>query len=166
MVTGHVPVTSGDYNNPRTTQARTIHEHIKVDIGTTCCCCCCFCCSRFSFHNQVRGHRTGSNHSGAEKNANNKAQTNQRWYTHVSELTHVMPPPETYKMKSGVYLRCARSILVHMSHYWRQEYDFTACHPRKTTEYILHVVSYARQTEDNRKEINKEKKRRYRREKT
>ena len=31
----------------------------------TCCCCC--CCSHINSHNQVRGHRTGSRHSGAEE---------------------------------------------------------------------------------------------------
>ena len=27
-----------------------------------CCCCCCCCCSHVNWHNQVRGHRTGSSH--------------------------------------------------------------------------------------------------------
>ena len=31
------------------------------------CCCCCCCCSHINSHNQVRGHRTGSSHSGAEE---------------------------------------------------------------------------------------------------
>ena len=30
-------------------------------------CCCCCCCSHINSHNQVRGHRTGSSHSGAEE---------------------------------------------------------------------------------------------------
>ena len=29
--------------------------------------CCCCCCSHINSHNQVRGHRTGSSHSGAEE---------------------------------------------------------------------------------------------------
>ena len=33
----------------------------------SCCCCCCCCCSHIDSHNQVRGHRTGSSHSGAEE---------------------------------------------------------------------------------------------------
>ena len=28
---------------------------------------CCCCCSHINSHNQVRGHRTGSSHSGAEE---------------------------------------------------------------------------------------------------
>ena len=32
-----------------------------------CCCCCCCCCFRINSHNEVRGHRTGSSHSGAEE---------------------------------------------------------------------------------------------------
>ena len=43
------------------------------------------------------GHRTGSSHSGAEEYPTGKTQTNQRWYTHTSQLTQLMPPPETYK---------------------------------------------------------------------
>ena len=35
--------------------------------ATHCCCCCCCCCSHMNSHNQVRGHRTGSSHSGAEE---------------------------------------------------------------------------------------------------
>ena len=30
-------------------------------------CCCCCCCSHINSHNQVRGHRTGSSHSGTEE---------------------------------------------------------------------------------------------------
>ena len=32
-----------------------------------CCYCCCCCCSHVNSHNQVRGHRTSSSHSGAEE---------------------------------------------------------------------------------------------------
>ena len=31
----------------------------------------------------------------------NKHKTNQRWYTHISQLTRFMPPPETYKSEIG-----------------------------------------------------------------
>ena len=37
--------------------------------------------------------------------------------------------------------------------------DDTACHPRKTTTYILHVVSITTHTHDRRKPIGKKKKR-------
>ena len=33
--------------------------------------------------------------------------------------------------------------------------DFTACHPRKTTTYILHVVPITTHTHDRRKSIGK-----------
>ena len=49
-------------------------------------CCCCSSSSHIHSHNQVRGHRTGSSNSGAEEYPWEKAQTNRRWYTHVSRL--------------------------------------------------------------------------------
>ena len=61
----------------------------------------CCCSSHINSHNQVRGHRTGSSHSGVEEYPREKTQTNQRWYTHISELTQFMPPPETYKSEIG-----------------------------------------------------------------
>ena len=36
--------------------------------------------------------------------------------------------------------------------------DYIACHPRKTTTYILHVVSITTHTHDRRKSIGKKKK--------
>ena len=38
--------------------------------------------------------------------------------------------------------------------------DYTACHPRKTTTYILHVVSITTRTHDRPKSIGKETKKR------
>ena len=38
--------------------------------------------------------------------------------------------------------------------------DYTACHPRKTTTYILHVVSIISHTHDRRKPIGKKKQKR------
>ena len=35
--------------------------------------------------------------------------------------------------------------------------DYTACHPRKTTTYILHVVSITTHTHDRRKSIGENK---------
>ena len=35
--------------------------------------------------------------------------------------------------------------------------DYTACHPRKTTRYILHVVSITAHTHDRRKSIGKKR---------
>ena len=48
---------------------------------------CCCCCSHINSHNQVRGHRTGSSHSGAEEYPSQGKNThNPRWYTHISQL--------------------------------------------------------------------------------
>ena len=60
---------------------------------------CCWWCCHIKYHIQVRGHRTGFSHSGAEEYAREKTQTNQRtrWYTHISQLMQMMPPPETCK---------------------------------------------------------------------
>ena len=55
----------------------------------------CICCSHINSHNQVRGHRTGSSHSGAEEYPREKHKQNQRCYTYISQLTQFMPPPET-----------------------------------------------------------------------
>ena len=43
------------------------------------------CRSHITSHSQVRGHRTGSSHSGAEEYPRDKTQTNQGWYTHTSQ---------------------------------------------------------------------------------
>ena len=65
----------------------------------------CCCCSHTNSHNQVRGHRTGSSHSGAP----GKTHTTQggtriyhRWRISCLHQKHI-------KVKSGVSLRCARS---------------------------------------------------------
>ena len=39
------------------------------------------------------------------------------------------------------------------------KYDYTACHPRKTTTYILHVVPITTHTHDRCKSIGKKKRR-------
>ena len=61
------------------------------------------CCSHINSHNQVRGHRTGSSHSGVEEYPREKKKKTQRWYTHISQLTQFMPPPETYKNRESAY---------------------------------------------------------------
>ena len=42
------------------------------------------------------------------------------------------------------------------------EIDYTACHPRKTTTYILHVVPITTHTHDRRKSIGEKKQRKER----
>ena len=63
------------------------------------------------------------------------------------------------EVKSGVSLRCARSIRVHISYYspLRGEIDYTACHPRNTTTHILHVAFITAHTHDRRKSIEEKK---------
>ena len=47
-----------------------VHDYQVLKNSSRSCCC---CCSHINSHNQVRGHRTGSSHSGAE----GKTQTTQ-----------------------------------------------------------------------------------------
>ena len=121
------------------------------------------CCSHINSHNQVRGHRTGSSHSGAEEYPREKTQTTLcgTWCTHISQLTQFMPPPKTYKSEIGsqstmcqVCTWCIRLI----TRAWKNRL-YTVCHIRKTTTYILHVVSITTHTHDRRKSIGKKNQR-------
>ena len=74
----------------------------------------------FNSHNQVRGHRTGSSRSGAEEHPREKTQ-NKPKVVHayiIADAIHASSR-KIQKVESGVSLRCARSILVHTSHYSR-----------------------------------------------
>ena len=114
-------------------------------------CCCCCCCFHINSHNLVRGLRTGSSHSGVEEYPRKKTQT--KGGTRMTQLPQFMPPPETYKANSGVSLRCARSALVHTSHYSRLENRLYRLPPRK--DYHVYITcstdhyAYARQTQAN-----------------
>ena len=91
---------------------------------------------------------------------------NPRWYTHISQLTQFMPPPETYKSEIGSQsTMCQVQAGAYVSLLTPGETKYSDCHPRKTTTYILHVCSiyhyaYARQAKVNWRKRNKEKKRR------
>ena len=70
------------------------------------------------------------------------------------------PPPETYKSEiwsqstmCQVYTGAYLSLLA------PEKADYTACHPRKITTYILHVVSITTHTHDRRKSIGKKEQR-------
>ena len=109
--------------------------------------------------NQVRGHRTGSSHPGAEECPKEKTQTNQRWHTHVSQLTQFMLPPETYKSE---VVSQPTTCKVHTGAYVSllapgQNDSYTAFHPRKSTTYILHVVPITTHTHERRKSFGKKK---------
>ena len=113
----------------------------------------CCCCSHINSHNQVCGHRTGSSHSGAEEYP--------RWYTHISQLTQLMPPQETYITEIGSQsTMCQIHTGAYVSLLAPGETDYyTACHLRKTTTYILHVVSITTDTHDRRKSTGGKKRR-------
>ena len=151
------------------------------------------CCSQINSHNQVRGHRTGSSHfgaeeyprektqtsqrwytrisqrtqfmtgsshSGAKEYPREKTQTSQRWYTRISQRTQFMPPPETYKSEIGSQpTMCQVHTCAYISLLALGKTDYTACHPRKTTTYVLHVVPITTHTHDRRKSTGKKKKR-------
>ena len=70
-----------------------------------------------------------------------------RWYTHISQLTQFMPPPETYKSEIGSQSTMCQ---VHTGAYVSllTPGETHACHPRKTTTCILHVVSITTHTHD------------------
>ena len=108
-------------------------------------------------HRQVRGHRTGSSHSGAEEYPRENTH-NPRWYTHISQLTQFMPPPETYQSEVGSQsTMCQVQAGAYVSLLTPGETNYSDCHPRKTTTYILHVVSITTHTHDRRKSIGEKK---------
>ena len=99
----------------------------------------CCCCSHINSHNQVRGHRTGSSHSGAEEYPRENTH-NQRWYTHILQLTQFMPPPETYKSEIGSQsTMCQVQAGAYVALLTPGETKYSDCHPSKTTTYISHV---------------------------
>ena len=122
-----------------------------------------------SSHNQVRGHRTGSRHSGSEEYLRKKSQT-RRWCTghrlyNTAYAIHASAS-NIYKVKSGVSLPCARSILVHTSHYYssvapgKTNYTPLATHeilPRVQYTMRSNYHAFARQTQVNLKQNQKRK---------
>ena len=97
---------------------------------------CCCCCSHINSHNQVRGHTTGSIHSGAEEYPREKHKQRKVVHANISQLTQFMPPPETDKSEREsqstmcqVYNWCIRYVSLLAP----GKTGCTACHPRKTT---------------------------------
>ena len=118
----------------------------------------CCCCSHINSHNQVRGHSTGSSTSGAEEYP--KKNHNPRLYTHISQLKQFMPPPDTYKSEvRSQSTMCQAHTGAYVSLLASGETNINACHPRKTTTYILHVVSITTHTHGRRKSIGEKKQR-------
>ena len=78
---------------------------------------------------------------------------------YISQLTQFMPPPKTYKSEIGSQsTMCQVYIGAYVSLLAPEKSDYnTACHPRKTTTYILHVVSITSHTHGRRKSIGENK---------
>ena len=88
------------------------------------------------------------------RNTPEKNTHNPRWYTHISQLTQFMPPPETYKSEIGSQsTMCQVQACAYVSLLTPGETKYSDCHPRNTTTYILHVVSIATHTHDRHKSI-------------
>ena len=101
-------------------------------ISSICCtahpqsCCCCCCCSHINSH-QVRGRRAGSSHSGAEEylqETKTQAKTKVVHAFIAADDIHTSVR-KVYRVKSGVSLRCTRSVLVHTLHYSRPKQPTT-----------------------------------------
>ena len=93
------------------------------------------------------------------RNTLGKNTNNPRKYTHTSQLTQFRPPPETYKSEIGSQpTKCQVYTGAYVSLLAPGKTDYTACHPRKTTTYILHV-SITTDTHNRRKSIGKKKQR-------
>ena len=94
------------------------------------------------------------------RNTPGKNTSKPRWYTLMSQLTQIMPPPETYKSEIGSQsIRCARSIPVTrlITRAWKNRlYRLPPkkhCHVH-ITRSIYHYA-YARQTQVNQKRETK-----------
>ena len=94
------------------------------------------------------------------RNTPGKNTHNPGWYTHISQLTQFMPPPETYKSEIGSQsTMCQVQAGAYVSLLTPGETNYSDCHPRKTTTYILHVVSITTHAHDRRKSIGEQKQR-------
>ena len=88
------------------------------------------------------------------RNTPGKNTHNPRWYTHISQLTQFMPPPETYKSEIGNQsTMCQVQAGAYVSLLTPGETKYSDCYPRKTSTYILHVVSITPHTHDRDKSI-------------
>ena len=94
------------------------------------------------------------------RNTLGKNTINPRGYKHISQLTQFMLPSETYEIEIGSHsTACQVNIGAYVSSLAPGKTDYIACNPRKTTTYILHVVSINADTHDRRKSIGKKKQR-------
>ena len=126
----------------------------------------CCCCSHINSHNQVRGHRTGSSHSGAEEYPRKKHEQTKGGarIPGISQLTQFMPPPETYKSEIGSQpTMCQVRTGVYVSLHSRLEKPTIPLAtqerlPRIYCTYSTYHYAYARQTQANWKKETKKRK--------
>ena len=72
------------------------------------------------------------------RNTPGKNTHNPRWYTHISQLTQFMPPPETYKSEIGSQSpMCQVQAGAYVSLLTPGGTKYSDCHPSKTTTYIV-----------------------------
>ena len=84
-----------------------------------------------------------------------------RWYTHISQLTQFMPPPETYKSEiESQSTMCQFHACAYVSLLKPGETNYSDCHPMNSITYISHVVYITTHTHDRRKSIGEKKQRR------
>ena len=93
------------------------------------------------------------------RNTPGKTPDNPRWYTHVSQLTQFMPPPETYKSEIGSQsTKCQVHAGSYVSLLMPGETDYSDCHPRKTTTYILQVEDNGKKRAEKKAKQNEKRK--------
>ena len=116
-------------------------------------------CSHINSHDQVRGHRTGSSHSGAEEYPQGK-NTNKPKVVHAyTYITADAIHASARKIQKNEFesqpTMCQVHTCAHVSILAPEKTDYTACHSEKTTtfqEYITRSTyhyTYARQTQVN-----------------
>ena len=72
----------------------------------------------------------------------------------------LMPPPDTYKSEIGSQsAMCQVQAGAYVLLLTPGDTNYSDCHPRKTTTYILYVVSITTHTQDMRKSIGEKKRR-------
>ena len=77
------------------------------------------------------------------RNTPGKNTHNPRWYTHISQPTQFMPPPETYKTEIGSQsTMCQVQAGAYVSILTPGETKYSDCHLRKTTTYVLYYTYY------------------------
>ena len=128
----------------------------------------CCCCSHINSHNQVRGHRIGSTHSGAQEYPREKHKQSKVLHAYITadaiQLTQFMPPPVTYKSEIGSPSTVCQ---VHTGSYVsllspKTEFGIYRLSPNKDNHaYITRSIyhyAYSRQTQFDWKQETKKRK--------